>query len=227
MGNQGRVLLGLALIGVGVVFLLDQTGTLDAGDTIAMWWPAALVLFGLTQLVTDPRHVFVPALVAGIGGVLLLGTTGVVDADAWSLFWPVVLILVGFRLLVGRMGGDEEGPRASVFAAFYGSRVRVTSRAFKRGTVTSLFGGATLDLREAELQDGRGAVDVFVAFGGAEVIVPDHWRVRTSGLPLFGGWGNPSPSYALPADAPELSVYLLVAFGGAGIKRRPGARTPT
>jgi hypothetical protein len=42
--RPGRTALGLALVTVGVLFLLDQAGTIDAGDVIgeADWRPPSL-----------------------------------------------------------------------------------------------------------------------------------------------------------------------------------------
>jgi hypothetical protein len=218
-----RAVVGLGLVALGTLFLLDEIGALDAGDTLGRWWPLILVVLGLAQVVANPRHLFGPGILVLLGGVLLVSTLDLTDVNVWEVFWPLVLVLVGLRVAVGADGSRREsaGRRASAFALFSGRRVDVTSAGFKRGSITSLFGGATLDLRRARLAEGGGAVDVFVAFGSAEIVVPTDWPVRTSGLPIFGGWSGPPAAEGPPSDAPELSVYLVVLFGGAAIKRRP------
>jgi lia operon protein LiaF len=42
--------LGFSLIIIGVIFLLDSTGTFDIGELIRTYWPLLLVLWGLAML---------------------------------------------------------------------------------------------------------------------------------------------------------------------------------
>ncbi len=52
-GSRARWL-GIVLILIGVIFLLDSTGTLDIGDVIRNYWPLLLVIWGVGML-TRPR----------------------------------------------------------------------------------------------------------------------------------------------------------------------------
>ena len=64
-------------------------------------------------------------------------------------------------------------------------------------------------------------MDVVVAFGGVEIVVPEGWRVDVKGIPLFGGWSNKTARDLVGADAPLLSIEALVAFGGLDIGHKP------
>lgn len=44
------LVLGVALIGLGVLWTLANTGTLDLLGTLRRWWPAILVLWGFLEL---------------------------------------------------------------------------------------------------------------------------------------------------------------------------------
>ena len=44
------LVLGVALIGLGVLWTLANTGTLDLLGTLRRWWPAILVLWGGLEL---------------------------------------------------------------------------------------------------------------------------------------------------------------------------------
>jgi hypothetical protein len=61
-------------------------------------------------------------------------------------------------------------------------------------------------------------LDIFTAFGGVEVKVPDGWQVEVKGLPLFGGIENATAKEAVAANAPRLSISATVLFGGLEIK---------
>lgn len=87
-----------------------------------------------------------------------------------------------------------------------------------------MFGGATLDLREAALQPGA-RVDALALFGGVEVIVPVGWRVELSGLPIFGGYSDKtSGQHLLPPDSPVLSMVATALFGGVEVKNPEPAK---
>ena len=60
MLDLGRLLLGLTVIALGVLFLLDAAGTLDAGAAIDDRWPALIVAAGVLTLAERP-----PAIVRG------------------------------------------------------------------------------------------------------------------------------------------------------------------
>lgn len=44
------VVLGVALIAIGVVWTLANVGTLDLLGTLRRWWPMTLVLWGALEL---------------------------------------------------------------------------------------------------------------------------------------------------------------------------------
>jgi hypothetical protein len=54
MGRPFRpepLVLGLALIGLGVAWMLANAGRLDLLATLRAWWPATLVVWGVLELV--------------------------------------------------------------------------------------------------------------------------------------------------------------------------------
>jgi len=84
--------------------------------------------------------------------------------------------------------------------------------------VSAVFGGATLDMREARLDPGA-TVDALALFGGVDVIVPTGWRVDLGGLPIFGGYDDKTTGDGdLPPDAPVLRVAATAIFGGVDVK---------
>jgi hypothetical protein len=80
-----------------------------------------------------------------------------------------------------------------------------------------LFGGIELDLTDAEMKNGA-TVDVFTAFGGIDIRVPDGWIIKTSGLPIFGGWEDKTRKPRDANKAPVLNIAGTCLFGGVSIK---------
>jgi predicted membrane protein len=221
--RPGRILLGVALIALGVVFLLDRADVLDAGETIGDWWPAAIIAVGDVQLFDRPRSLLGPGIVIGIGVILLLFTTDVVTGSVFALLWPALLIAVGLGILFRHGRGSavttEEGTTDDVVratAVFGGHEVASRSTAFKGGSATAVFGGVTIDLRNAQLDPEGARLDVTALLGGVEILVPKGWRVTTSGTPILGGIDNKTAGEA--AEGPELRIDALTILGGTDIK---------
>lgn len=216
--NLARAFFGALIVLVGVLFLLDNLDVMDAGDVIAIWWPAALIAAGLISFLNNRRHWIVPLILVGSGGVILLRTTGVVGD--LSVIVPVLIIIVGLLFVFGRglgVGPTQTGDSVNSFNLFSGSELTSQSQSFEGGRVGVLFGGAELDLHNAKLADDA-TLDVFAAFGGVEVRVPRGWRVEIGGFPVFGGYENATGKEDLGPDAPKLRIDATVLFGGLEVK---------
>jgi len=50
LSNIEALVLGLALIAVGVLWMLANLGHLDLLNTLHRWWPSILVLWGVLEL---------------------------------------------------------------------------------------------------------------------------------------------------------------------------------
>lgn len=216
--NWARLFFGSVVVAVGVLLLLDNSGVLDAGKVLSTWWPVLVIVGGFLTFIANPRHWQIPLIVVVVGTALLLRTTGVVDS--LNVVVPAVLILIGLFVILGRARPGRQvldADRISSFNVFSGTEIASHSAEFKGGNIGALFGGAEIDLRDARLAPGA-ALDVFAAFGGVEIRVPDGWQVLTRGFPIFGGFENATVKERLGPEAPILEVHATILFGGMEIK---------
>lgn len=215
--NWGRLFFGLLIVAVGTVLLLDNAGTLDAGEIFGTWWPAVVILAGILTFAANPRHWPVALIITAVGLAFLLSNLDIVNLGNFII--PAAIILVGLLVLFGRGLGarTEAGDRVNSFNVFSGSEIASHSKQFQGGSISAVFGGAEVDLRDTVPSPGA-ELDVFAAFGGVEVTVPQGWNVVTRGLPLFGGIENATAKDPVTADAPTLAVNATVLFGGLEIK---------
>jgi predicted membrane protein len=215
--NWGRLFFGVVIVAVGTVLLLDNAGVLDAGETFGMWWPAVVLLAGILTFAANPRHWPVALIIVAVGAAFLLSRLDIVDIG--NIIIPAAIILVGLLVIFGRGLGTrtEAGDRINSFNVFSGTEIASHSKQFQGGSISAVFGGAEVDLRDAVPAPGA-LLDVFTAFGGVEVTVPSGWHVATRGLPLFGGIENATAKEQLGADAPTLAINATVLFGGLEIK---------
>jgi len=196
--NWARIYLGVMIIAVGTILLLGAADVLDAGEVLGAWWPVAVIGAGVLGLVANPRHWAIPAILTLGGVALLLWTTSVVDS--LSVVVPVLVIVLGLFVLFnfGLSGArTATGNRINSFNAFSGTELASHS---------------------PEFEGPNASLDVFVAFGGVEVKVPEGWVVDMNGLPLFGGFENVTAREKQLDDAPKLAVHATALFGAVEVK---------
>jgi hypothetical protein len=214
-----QVLLGVVVAGLGVGFLLDTTNILDFSAFIGAWWPLLVIFAGVLSLSSNPKLFGWPLLVVLAGVLLQLRQLNLVDFNIWSIIWPLALIVLGlsfiFEIFTPKPKATTE-KRVSLFAAFSGLNKRYASKDFEGGTATALFGGIELDFTEASIAKDA-TLEVFTAFGGIDIRVPDTWNVEVTGLPLFGGWEDKTKKPSDP-HAPTLKIRGTCLFGGTEIK---------
>lgn len=240
--SYSRIFLGLALLIVGAVLLLNEFNlfAFSLGDIIKEWWPLIVIGAGLVILLNNPQSFLFPLIVIVAGILLQFRQLDIIAFNIWSLIWPSVLLVVGLSLLFERNNhskiisseSDEDDEddtefdtrqvtsddKVSVLAVFSGSEVKNTSSNFQGGDASALFGAFEVDLRGASFKK-EATLNVFTAFGGGEVIVPEGWRIETNGLPLFGGWENKTKT-PTKANAPTLYIRGTCLFGGISIRHK-------
>ena len=102
-----RTVLGVAIVLLGFALALDRLGIVEANH-ILRFWPVPLILIGALMVVQarDGRERTRGLVFAGIGTWFFLYSEGLVTVRIWELFWPVILMLIGFSL-VFRTGGPR------------------------------------------------------------------------------------------------------------------------
>lgn len=214
---------GVVVVLVGIVLLLRTTNVYDVGPLFS-YVPSLFVLIGLYALVTSGfRNLVGPVLVIVVASAWQAVTLGVVEGATLVDFWPVLLILFGLSLALGRVrprAAGTESDRLSGFALFGGLERRALSTRFREADLTALFGGATLDLRDVERAPGDDPIRVSATalFGAVEVVAPREWNVRMDVLPILGAAEDSRMRAERTHDEVDLIVDGFVAFGGIEVK---------
>jgi hypothetical protein len=215
-----RIWLGLAFLTFGVLGILDAADVLDSGGFVGRWWPVAIIGLGVSAMIAQRRVSTGPVVIAALGLVLLADQ---LEWTSGSILWPTALVLVGIAVLAGLARNRTADPATArtPVVMFSGATTRERSAHLHRTDVSAVFGGATLDLREAHIDD-KATVDAFALFGGVQVLVPKEWRVSLGGLPFMGGFDDKTSGGGdLPPDAPLLTVNATAIFGGVEVANEP------
>ncbi|MBI4337488.1 MAG: hypothetical protein HY683_06640 [Chloroflexi bacterium] len=151
-----------------------------------------------------------------------------VTIGLWLAVAPLAGVLAGTRLWWGmgrpRLRGRALEPVGAdmldIVAVFGGASRTISSKDFRGGKVTAIFGGVDLDLRDAAVQTPPAVVDVTAVMGGVEIKVPPDWKVQIDASAVFGGTSEERKrSEAAPSGGPpQLVVTGTIAFGGVSIK---------
>jgi predicted membrane protein len=222
----GQVILGVFVIGLGVLFLLDNLNIFDFHRAIS-FWPAVLILMGVVKLLdTQSRNgILMGVVFTGLGVAMVLHQLGWLNLD-WSTLLPLMAIGAGavmvFRSLTGRrtvesaMKVDDGSDSVIEATALLGGfERRVTSQNFRGGEVTAVMGGCELDLRKSSIE-GEAVINVFVAMGGITLKVPPDWTVILHGTPIMGGFDE--KTIAPPNDSKRLIIKGYAIMGGVEVR---------
>ncbi|MBZ5676692.1 MAG: cell wall-active antibiotics response protein [Acidobacteriia bacterium] len=255
--NMGGMIIGLCVVAVGVLFLLRNVGILYFDD-IWQYWPAVLIVIGISKLANthSASQVTSGLILGGIGTVFLLRNLGYIYGNIWQYLWPGILIAVGLSILVKHLEGRGQDwspgppaagtpppgappgpanpfPTASAFTAsssrsnylhienvFSGTRQKLDTQDFLGGKVTTVFGGAEIDLRAVGTKLDEVSIKAEAIFGGIELWVPAHWQTIVRGSAVFGGFEDKTFPAAPGASgkAPRLVVTGAAVFGGVVVK---------
>ena len=109
---------------------------------------------------------------------------------------------------------DPDADEVHLVAVFEPLAFSSRATAFRGGTLDTWYGGGVVDLRDAVLDPAGAVLRVQTVFGGAQLVVPESWRVSIEMTSVFGGVGDIRSSDVRPADAPRLTLEGIALFGG-------------
>lgn len=230
-GNNARVVVGLVFLTLGALLFADMFNIIHfVWKSYLFTWQSLLIFLGLISLTKRESRATGLVLIA-IGGFFLASRVLGYPFGIRYFFWPIVFVGVGLILILHRNGPMRHSKRGlskgvidmdfiEDVAIFGGSEKKITSKNFRGGKTTNIFGGSNYDMMDAELAPGQSVLDVFCLFGGFKIIVPSGWRVKIEIVSIFGGYDDKRRvlSRTDAEDGRELVLKGVVIFGGGEIK---------
>ena len=221
-----QVVLGLLVVGMGVLFLLDNLDILNFRDAIG-FWPLVFIVAGCAALFGNgPRSGnYMGGVLIAIGLLMILGRMGYFTIS-WGTLWPLVMIALGGLVLYRSLGPGRVARHAAVagagpdnvvdiVAVLGGFERRVSTPDFRGGEITAVMGGCALDLREASIVK-EAVINVFTIWGGINIKVPPDWTVVLNGTPLMGGFSE--KTVTPPDGSKRLVITGYAIMGGVEVR---------
>lgn len=218
---SSQVVLGLLVVGMGVLFLLDNLDILNFRHAIG-FWPLAFIVAGCVALFGNGSRSsnYMGGVLVAIGALMIAGRMGFFYIS-WGTLWPLVMIALGGLVLYRSLGpgrvaregvvaGASPDNVVDIVAVLGGFERRVSSQDFRGGEITAVMGGCALDLRDASIVK-EAVINVFTVWGGINIKVPPDWTVVLNGTPVMGGFAEKT---ARPPDASKRLVITGYAIMG-------------
>lgn len=232
ISSNKRMSFGIFLIALGVFWILERLGLIPEflGD-ILISWQMLLIGIGVFSLIGGNKTSGVILII--IGSFFIIPEIAPIPYELRRIGWPLIIIGIGVVLLIthGRKkpeeplnvesGGTQGMDYFDDFVIFGGREVFINSQNFFGGKITSMFGGAEYDLRQAGLSENGAVVDCVSVFGACEFKVPPDWTVKNEVTAIFGAFsdkrGN-SFNQTISNPSKTLIVKGFSAFGAIEIK---------
>lgn len=100
---------------------------------------------------------------------------------------------------------------------FGGVKKVIVSKNFQGGEIVNFFGGAELNLMQADIS-GKITLDVTQVFGGTRIIVPADWVIHSEMAAIFGGIEDKRFSHATANTNKVIVIKGTSIFGGIDIR---------
>lgn len=221
-----QLVIGIFITLFGGLLLLNTLGIVRQ---VHLFLPLGMMAVGAALLlVNDDRHRrFWGGFWLLLGLWVLANRIGWVRVGFLDLLLPLVLLLVGARLVLHALGrpdaatGERQDGSLTLFSFMSGSNRTSSDTAFTGAEMTAILGGCKLDLRQAAIPDGQDAViRVFTVMGGQEIWVPPGWLVDSNVVLLLGGLEDKRlPVLDAPSGVrPRLRLEGFALMGGIEIK---------
>lgn len=231
----GRIIAGVLLVIFGALFLARSLGT-----ALPAWifsWKMLVAVAGFyIGAVNRFRGIF--WLLTMAAGLAFLANDIFPELGGRAFGWPVLLIVLGVYFIIRprkkhtryyhrtrkRWEDNSDAPFShedfvEAVAIFGQIKKTPISKKFQGGDIVALFGGVKINLSQADIE-GTAEFDLSAVFGGIELVVPPHWKIKSEAVAVFGGIDDKRQNTTEYRTEEDKTLVLTgaVVFGGIEIK---------
>lgn len=222
------MLVGILIVTFGLLYMLHNMNVIEPNIwRIIFSWPMLLVALGIVNLAE--RNFSWGLLLLAIGSLFLADRYFDLPYNLFTIFWPVIIIIVGIGIIFSnafssltfrRRSPDHvttDGDFIDDAAIFGGSERSVHSLNFRGGKIVSIFGGSKIDLTQCQLAPGDNILEMTAIFGGSTLVVPNDWNIKVEVVNIFGGFTDKRNHLNVDYNK-TLIIKGASIFGGGELK---------
>lgn len=238
--HNGRVVLGVFLICVGIVLLCNNLNIVLFGawkDAIFSV-PMVLIVCGFVAIFRKSYCGGLCALGTGLFFILPKVPYDIVPDNFIGTWGPLLWIYLGVVLILFRktvvsknidneLNADNmhlsdafvsnEG-KVSHSCFLSGAKLKYSEPVFKGGDLRATFGGIELDLSKSALQSGENHLYISSFFGGVTVLIPNTWTVDIQMNGALGGFEDKRKIVAPENNGSKLIIHANCFLGGGELR---------
>ncbi len=147
-------------------------------------------------------------------GIIIVGTFIVARSLMGSTSREAKKARWGDGVITSDDGGEDYFDLTTIFG---GNKRKVFSKNFKGGETTCVFGGADIDLSQADI-NGTVVIDIVQLFGGVKLVIPSNWELKSDVTAILGGVDDKRNAPQAYSSNKKLILTGFVMFGGVDIK---------
>lgn len=217
MKRRSTIIIGILFIIAGGIIGLNSFGITNINVFFDGWWTLLIIIPAVNGIISEADKLGSTIWLI-VGLLLLLACQNVITFDLiWKLLLPLGLIFIGLSIMIGDKSKKENKANGNEFCAcFSGQNIKFDEQEFKGCEVNAIFGGVTLDLRNANIKDDS-VVEAAAIFGGVTILVPEDLKVEVKSTSIFGGVNNKT-KYNKKKSKTTIYVNGCSIFGGVEIK---------
>ena len=229
MQKTKSIILGVALVALGVIFGGNALGLFSIDIFFDGWWTLFIIVPSVISLFTEKEKILSLVFLA-VGVILLLAAQNVFSYDvAWKVILAVVLVAIGLGAIIKGIFHsnndkevekkirefDEDKTMDSQVAIFSGNDRVYKDETFSGSNLVAVFGGVDLDLRKAKFTKDT-IIRAFCMFGGIDIKVPEDVQIKMRSRFIFGGAADERKG---ETSKGKYTIYIdaVGGFGGVSI----------
>jgi len=229
MKDLSRILWGIVLVLLGIIWGLNATGVTNIDIFFDGWWTLFIIVPSAISLVNPKNNGKVSSVICLVIGIfLLLGSLDVFDFDIlWEILLPVIVVIIGLSLIFGNKAkttlkekiDNTDFSNVEVITATFGEQnINKAGEKFEKANLDAVFGSIKLDLRDADLKN-ETYIKASAIFAGITILVPKDVEVKIKSTPIFGGVTSEGLDEKINKNAKK-TIYVdgFALFGGVEIK---------
>lgn len=219
MKNNNSIVWGLILIIIGIIIALNSIGIVNIDLFFDGWWTLFIIIPGLVGLLNneDKAGNIIGIL---IGVLLLLNAQKIIDFSLiWKLIVPAILIIIGLSIILKNSNKKIPAQKSEeeICSTFGYQNVNMAKESFKGTNIDAIFGGVTLDLRNAKIEN-ESVIKASAIFGGIKILVDNDLNVIVKNTSIFGGVSNKHGKHL--DSKTTLYIDATAFFGGIEINEQ-------
>lgn len=229
MKDLNRILWGIVLVLLGIIWGLNATGVTNIDIFFDGWWTLFIIVPSAISLVNPKNNGKVSSVICLVIGIfLLLGSLDVFEFDIlWEILLPVIVVIIGLSLIFGNKAKttvkekieNTDFSNVEVITATFGEQnINKAGEKFEKANLDAVFGSIKLDLKDADLKN-ETFIKASAIFAGITILVPKDVEVKIKSTPIFGGVTNECLDEKTNKNAKK-TIYVdgFALFGGIEIK---------